>query len=66
MVIKANENQHILIEFKVKGASGKNIEVQQAFLRISQAKIGRELIRITEYSPTEYTINFVSFPLFTT
>jgi len=57
-VIKAEESQHISLEFKVKGASGNNIEVQQAFLRISQSKIGREFIQNTVHSSTGYSISF--------
>jgi len=46
-VIKVGAHQHLYFEFKVKGQTGKSLQVQQTFVRITD-KSGREAMFVAE------------------
>jgi len=52
--LKVEHFQHVFVDFKVKGQSGKNIQVHQAFLRLSN-DTGREFIVPAEASANGYS-----------
>jgi len=37
-IIKVEHSQHLIFELRLKGQTGKNIQVQQVFVRISHPK----------------------------
>jgi len=53
--IKVDYSKHLFVDFKVKGQSEKNVEVHQAFVRVSQTQLGREIFVVAQYSPKGYT-----------
>jgi oligosaccharyltransferase complex subunit delta (ribophorin II) len=57
-VVKAGQSQHLFVDFKVKGQSGKVVQVQQAFVRLTNAA-GRELIQPAKFTASKgYTAHF--------
>jgi len=54
-LVKAEYFQHIYLDFKVKGPSGKELQVQQAFVRLFNQKLGREYLAIGKSSTKGYT-----------
>jgi len=52
--VTAKYFQHLFLEWKVKGSAGKAIQVHQAFVRMSNEKIGRDYIIVAESSTKGY------------
>jgi len=55
-IIKVEHSQHLVFEFRLRGQTGKNIQVQQAFVRISHPKSGREVLKVAHFTKT-YSIH---------
>jgi oligosaccharyltransferase complex subunit delta (ribophorin II) len=53
-VLKVDGAQHIYVEYKVKGQTGKALQVQQAFVRLSD-KSGKEAIFVSENGAKGYS-----------
>jgi len=54
-VVKAEYFHHIYLDFKVKDASGKELQAQQAFVRLFNEKLGREYVAVGKSSGKGYT-----------
>jgi len=52
-VVKVDGTQHVYVDYKVKGQTGKALQVQQAFIRISD-RTGREGVYVSEYGQKGY------------
>jgi len=54
-VLKLQDNQHLFLEFKVKGQTRPNIQIHQSFVRLTHPKSGREVFVISQATPTGYS-----------
>jgi len=54
-IIKVEHSQHLIFELRLKGQTGKNIQVQQVFVRISHPKSGREVFKVAQLTKTYST-----------
>jgi len=54
-VVRVEYSQQLLFEFRLRGQTGKNIQVQQAFLRISHPSSGREVIKVAQFASKGYS-----------
>jgi len=52
--IKVEAYQQLYFEWKVKGSTGKNVQVQQAFVRVSNEKLGREYFVVAQSTTKGY------------
>lgn len=54
--LEADQQSKLYVRFSVKDKlKGSNLEVHQAFLRFSEAKSGREIIFLAQYSNGQYS-----------
>jgi len=53
-IVKVEHSQHLTLEFKLRGQTGKNIQVQQSFLRIYSNKTEREILIPSSFSTKGY------------
>jgi hypothetical protein len=60
--INAEENQYLVVNFKLKGQSGRAITAEQTFLRLSNNK--HEHIVVAQTNGRVYTASIVSFDVF--
>jgi hypothetical protein len=56
-VVSVEEFQHLFVNFQVKGSSGNSLQVQQAFVRLSNDH--KEAITVAKYNGKQYQLHVV-------